>query len=105
MYSVHRLAWLISGGELLKGVVIDHIDGNKLSNLRAVTYSINSQNQRKPMRNNTSGFLGVSKRGNSWISRIQINGKLTYIGMFKKPELAYQAYLTAKRHHHEGCTI
>ena len=109
IYSVHRLAWLISGCDLLAGYVIDHIDGNKLNNklinLRAVTRSINCQNQRKPMSNGTSGFLGVSRRGDRWIAKIMIEGTLRYIGIFAQPEIAYQAYLAAKRQHHEGCTI
>ena len=108
-FYAHRLAWLMSVGDILDVIEVDHIDGdklnNKLSNLRAVTKSVNQQNKRKPLRNNTSGFLGVSRSGIGWKAEILVNNKRLNLGTFVKPENAYEAYLKAKRQHHEGCTI
>ena len=77
-------------------MVIDHANGNKLdnrkSNLRECTIQQNSFN--KGIRtNNTSGVTGVvwDKSRNKWHAKIQINGKLIYLGTFKEKEDAIQA--------------
>ena len=54
-------------------------------------------------------MLGVRYR-KSRISKpyeacIKVNGKNKYLGNYSTPEEAHQAYLTAKRELHEGCTI
>ena len=108
-FYAHRLAWLISFGEISEGMEIDHIDGNKsnnkLANLRAVTRTVNQQNKHKPLSSNTSGFLGVSKDKNGWRSMILVKGKRLNLGTFAKPKDAHHAYIHAKRQNHEGCTI
>lgn len=108
-FYAHRLAWLLSFGEVSEDIEIDHIDGdksnNKLANLRAVTKAVNQQNKRQPLSTNTSGFLGVSKSGIGWKAEILVNKKRVNLGTFVEPEIAYEAYLKAKRKHHEGCTI
>tara|TARA_R110000787_G_scaffold105430_1_gene212847 strand:- start:31 stop:522 length:492 start_codon:yes stop_codon:yes gene_type:complete len=109
-YYTHRLAWLYMIGEFPSGQ-IDHINGNKddnrFTNLRDVSQSTNMQNLRKPRSGNTSGFLGVSwnQQSCNWRAQIRICGKKKYLGGFPTAELAYEAYLTAKRLHHNGCTI
>ena len=109
MFKAHRLAWMLVYGDLADGVEIDHIDGdrsnNRLSNLRAVSRNINQQNQRKAKTNNRTGLLGVSKNGSGWKAELRVNGKKVNVGTYKTPELAYQAYVSAKRLHHRGCTI
>ncbi len=108
--SAHRLAWLYVHGELPKHCV-DHINGdrgdNRISNLRDVTPSVNLQNQKKATARNTRGLLGAcwNKSVNKWQSQIVVKGKFKYLGIFDTPELAHQAYLTAKRELHEGCTL
>lgn len=108
-FYAHRMAWMMTVGELADDVEVDHIDGNKannkLANLRAVTKSVNQQNLRKPRNNNTSGFLRVSQSGMDWRAEIQVEGKRLRLGTFATPEIAYQAYIQAKRQYHEGCTI
>ena len=109
-YYGHRLAWLYTHGKWPDGV-IDHIDGNplnnRISNLRDVSHSVNSQNQVKRRSDNKSGFLGVSFDMNAGKFRavIQAGGRSKHLGLFLNPEEAHDAYLAAKRELHEGCTI
>ena len=90
---------------------IDHIDGNRsnnmIENLRAVNRYVNNQNLRTALSNNKSNLLGVgfSKQTGKFRSRIIINKKEKYLGLFNTPEEAHSAYINAKRKHHEGCTI
>lgn len=71
-HQSHRIAWCLHNGEVPDGMVIDHIDGNKLNNkienLRVVTTSENLFNA-KMAKNNKSGITGVcwDKRRKSWM--------------------------------------
>ena len=109
-YKAHRLAWLYVYGEF-PNKFIDHINGirndNRIINLRNVTKSENSQNQKTARTNNKSGFLGVSweKKSHKWRASIRYNNKTTYIGLYETKELAHEAYLTKKREVHSCCTI
>ena len=106
----HRLAWLYVHGEF-PAKDIDHIDGNRdnnaIANLRAATRSQNLQNQRKPRSDNKSGILGVSysKGRNKWVAQIVHGGKQRNLGHYASPELAKEAYITAKRQFHAFCTL
>lgn len=108
MYLAHRLAWLYMHGTWPSGQ-IDHRNGvrtdNRVENLRNVLPAANAQNQRHPQGDNP--FLGVSwvSKGSRWIARIRIDGKQRYLGCFTTAEAARDAYTTAKRVHHAGCTI
>lgn len=109
-YYLHRLAWLYVHGEWPKEQ-IDHINGdardNRIANLRDVPRAHNQQNFRKPNKQNTSGFLGVSYYGKTsrWVSSITVDGKRRFIGYFDTPDAAHESYLEAKRRLHAGCTI
>lgn len=110
-YKAHRLAWLYVHGKWPDND-IDHINGvrddNRISNLRDVSRSVNSQNERKARPNNKScGLLGATwhKRTKRWRAQICIQGKKKHLGYYKTPEQAHAAYLEAKRQQHEGCTI
>lgn len=104
----HRLAWLYVYGQWPNGS-IDHINGvrtdNRIQNLRDVSHKTNMQNIRAANRRNASGFLGVMPSLSKWQAQINIDGKQTYLGSFDTPELAHEAYVSAKRKHHAGCTI
>lgn len=105
----HRMAWLYEYGAEAEGS-IDHINGirhdNRIANLRLASSFVNAQNTRKPSRNNTSGFLGVSfcPQTNRWVAQITA-GKHINLGRYDTPEHAYEVYLAAKRRLHSGCTI
>jgi hypothetical protein len=73
--------------------------------LRVVAADGNSQNIRRPNRRNKSGFLGVIWFQNKWRASITINRKTYRIGDYATPEEAHQAYLEAKRKHHQACTV
>jgi hypothetical protein len=100
-YWAHRLAFLYITGSLPKEHV-DHIDGNpnnnKWDNLRSCSRNENYQN-RSRKKNSTSKYLGVSwgKKSNKWQSRIQVNGKVNYLGCFDTEESAYAAYCDEKK--------
>lgn len=107
IYRAHRLAWFYMTGEWPTKQV-DHKDGirsnNVFSNLRSASNAENCQNQRKPHKDSSSGFLGVSKKGYKWRSAITINGKQVVLGYFKTPELASEAYVAAKKNLHPFAT-
>jgi len=109
-YLEHRVIWMYVFGDW-PTQDIDHINGiiddNRISNLRDVCKSHNQQNQRKPRKDNTSGYLGVtwSVKLQSWIAQIGINGTRKHIGVYKTAEQAHEAYLITKRKMHPGGTI
>ena len=107
-HRAHRLAWLYHYGDPIPKY-IDHINGvrddNRIQNLRAATAKLNGENRRHAQKGTASGLLGVAKNGNNGQAYIGVNGKPLYLGTFKTPEEAHQAYLEAKRKHHSGCTI
>lgn len=67
----HRVILAIYSGKHPEEV--DHINGdradNRIKNLRACSRLDNCKNLKKP-KDNTSGHIGVSKKGNGWRARI-----------------------------------
>ena len=61
-YVVSRIIWAIANGDIDDEITIDHVNrdcaDNRLSNLRAVPYSINNRNKSKSV-NNKTGVTGV----------------------------------------------
>jgi hypothetical protein len=108
LYAGHRLAWFWVHG-IWPANNIDHINGdradNRIHNLRDVPTSTNCQNQRRAQFHNKTGFLGVSPNRGRFRAAIWLGGKYLHIGVFDTPEQAHEAYLTAKRRLHDGCTI
>lgn len=106
--GVHRLVWLMCYGGWPSGD-IDHINGltydNRIVNLRDVTRSVNTENQRKARSDSKLGIQGVRFKGKSFQARIYVNGNSIHLGSFTTEDEAYMAYLHAKREFHLGCTI
>lgn len=102
-YLVHRLAWVYVNGAIPDGMMIDHIDGNKLNNrienLRVVTNSQNMQNRNFANSNSKTGILGVvfHPRTGKWKALIRINGRQKTIGSFGTKNDAQFAYAQEKR--------
>lgn len=96
---MHRLIL----GELVRGKVTDHINGNGLDNrrenLRVCSQSENTCNQ-KQSKSNTSGYKGVFLQGKKWKTQIRINGKTHYIGYFSDKIEAARAYNEAAKKYH-----
>ena len=108
-YPAPRVAWLYMTGEWPRGVV-DHVNGdttdNRWANLRDVPQATNTQNIRKPHRDNKVGMQGVVLRSSGkYAANIYINGRQTCLGRFETPDEAHAAYVAAKREAHAGCTI
>ncbi len=99
-YRAHRIAWLFITGEMPENQ-IDHINGdgtdNRACNLRAVTQSENSKNQRLA-RNNTTGLSGVTwhKGCGKWCVRIGDNNTRAYLGLYETLLDAAAARFTAE---------
>ena len=98
---MHRLILGITDSEVLG----DHRNGdsldNRRSNLRTATPQQNSFNQRIS-RSNKSGFKGISYDQNtgSWQAKITVNRRHKYLGRFKTPAEAAQAYTNAAQEIH-----
>jgi hypothetical protein len=86
-----------------KGMVVDHINGDKLDNrrenLRICSYGENLRNT--PMRvNNKIGLKGVIRCGTSYAAQICTNYERTSLGTFPTPEEAHEAYCKASKELH-----
>lgn len=87
-------------GQSLRGLEIDHIDGNGLnnqrSNLRMVTHHENQRNRHEVT---TSKYLGVSHRRTSarWQAQIHYRGRSRWIGNFKEEIDAHADYEVARK--------
>lgn len=108
-YYVHRIAWMISHGEIPDGLYIDHVNGNRsdnrLANLRLLTIAENCQNRHGVHRSREGGILGVDLKRGKWRARINIGGRQVEIGLFPTQDEASEAYLKAKREMHPAATI
>lgn len=102
----HVLAWVIYHGCRPSGV-IDHINGdildNRLSNLRDVSYSLNSKNQ-KLRKTSSTKIMGVSwhKSSKRWQVRIVIQGKRIHVGTYTDffEACCIRKSLELKHHYH-----
>jgi len=103
-FLAHRLIWFYMTGEWPENQV-DHKDrcrsNNKWENLREATYSQNGANS-AVRKDSISGIKGVAFHPQSgrWKARITSGSKPHYLGIFKTPDLAHQAYISAARKYH-----
>jgi hypothetical protein len=89
----HRIAFAIYHGRW-PSEQIDHINrdrgDNRIENLRDVDRLANGKNAKLNVRN-TSGHVGVCRRGRRWIARFRHNNKDIHIGYFDTVEQAADA--------------
>lgn len=99
----HRVAWAIYYGEWPTDQ-IDHINcdrsDNRIANLRSADAFGNNRNQML-MKNNTSGFKGVSRaRSGRWVAKIMAGGKYKHLGTFDSAVEAAKVYARAAAGYH-----
>lgn len=101
-YADQLLHRVVLGLRFGDGLVVDHINGNKLDNrkvnLRVCTQAENARN-RGITRRNTSGLKGVCwhKHKQRWYSTITVSRVRRCLGYFKTPSEAYEAYVKAAK--------
>tara|TARA_R110000822_G_scaffold253909_1_gene380342 strand:- start:279 stop:764 length:486 start_codon:yes stop_codon:yes gene_type:complete len=105
MYRYHRVVYKVCNPEwditdVSKENEIDHICGarpldNRIENLRVLNGQQNQHNNLHWVK----GYTYV-KRRNKYRAQIRINGKQIYLGHYDTTEEAREAYLNAKKIHH-----
>ena len=91
-------------------LIVDHINGNVLDNrkcnLRVCTRAENNRNVKKKRKNNTSGYVGVTKEGRKWLATVHHNYKTYRLGRFEdKVEAARARDLKAIELHGEFASL
>jgi hypothetical protein len=92
--QAHRIIWSFLNGEIPEGMMIDHIDGNKLNNrienLRCVSAQDNLRNMKRSRLNKT-GTTGVVLDRGKWRARMSINNRTVHLGTYTSKEDAMHA--------------
>ena len=76
-----------------EGMTLDRIDNNGdygPGNLRWTNRHVQSANRSRNKVNST-GFVGVVRRGNKYMAQVKVNGKNEYLGIYDTPERAAKA--------------
>ncbi len=104
LHYAHHLIWLYTTGRYPEDQ-IDHIDrnpsNNRIDNLRELTNQ--EQQFNRSMTYNKEEPMGVSfcsGRKRPYKARISTDGNQVYLGHYKTPEEAHNAYLNVKKQHH-----
>jgi len=100
-FLLHRLFFYWHHSYLPK--LVDHKDtnslNNKIENLRELNKSGNGRNTKKTEKKTSSKYKGVywHKRNKKWMTKLKLNRKTIYIGIFDNEDDAGQAYNDAIR--------
>lgn len=82
--------WCLNNG-WKNGLELNRVDNNSgyyPVNCNFVTHTQNCRNTRLLNSTNTSGFRGVNKQGNRYVSKVYMNGRSLHIGCFSSPIIA-----------------
>ena len=87
----HRVIWKMMTG--VDAEELDHIDGDRTNNAWHNLRFGARENQRNCQlrHDNTSGCVGVVKRGDRWIAQIGVNGTTKHIGIYATRQEAVHA--------------
>lgn len=95
----HTLAWILTHGDIPEGLMIDHVEGdkidNQISNLKLVTSRQNNGNKRVHREGKLVGCY-YHKPTNTWLSQIRLNDKNINLGYYDSEEEASTVYLKAR---------
>jgi len=81
--------------------IVDHIDNNPFNNdLNNLQITTKRHNSSKDIVRKVNNLLGTYKRGNTYVSRIKINGKKIYLGSYKTESEAHNVYMKALNNIH-----
>jgi len=96
-YLAHRVMWALEYGTWPDGD-IDHVNQNKtdnrICNLRTASKTENARNK-TTYKNNTSGFVGVSRCKNKWRAYVTVDRKQVHLGLFTTEKQANNARMKA----------
>jgi len=99
----HRALHRFILGMTDSAILVDHIDGNGLNNVRSnLRLATRRQNAHNTVcrADSKSGIKGVRERNGKFQANITKNGKMVYLGSWKDIELARAAYLRASAELH-----
>ena len=98
MIMYHAIVYILSNGDIQKGLVIDHVNGDKIdnniSNLRAVSSRVNTQNKHSHRKGRLFGCR-FHRGGMKWVAQIEINKKQIHLGYYTTEQKAHEAYCKA----------
>lgn len=85
---------------------VKHVNGDRLNNQRRnlILATVNDVLVGRRMKNNTSGFVGVTfnKKSNKWQAQLGFNYVNYYLGLHDTPEEAHIAYMVEYRKHYDS---
>lgn len=93
-FRIHHLVMNAFVGPRPEGLIVDHVDNNPMNNnVDNLRYTSYRENNTKDRVGKTSKYPGVHRdRYNNWVSQIKENGRMVYLGYFKKEHDAFLAY-------------
>ncbi|SMX79485.1 HNH endonuclease [Brevibacterium casei CIP 102111] len=90
--TAHRYALKLHGSPAPEGMDVDHICGNRAcvnpDHLRITTRKQNLEHVNRLRKDNTSGYIGVTRKRNKWHARVVHNGTVYLLGSHPTPEVA-----------------
>jgi hypothetical protein len=85
------------------GLQVDHIDGNRLNNIKNnLRVCLNHENAKNRLKNknNTCGYKGIHFFKGKYVAQIHANKKRIYLGRFETAEKAHEAYYVAAKQYY-----